>query len=184
MRRKRLIALGSVAGVALLLWYLFEYGVPAGTATVYVDGKPEKFPVYKPIFFPGGTVTSEDGWIRIKNATVVVMIPNYTRVVIEVKVLSYPKKYATMVVEGKNITVPGAFYPVTVYRFCGWNEEIQAYGRSMGERYPKMEFIGCRAAPGYETDWKLSGKRYAMTPPGALRIDVLGEVLVKIEAYP
>jgi hypothetical protein len=168
MRRKRVVALGVVAGVALLLWYLFEYGVPAGTATVYVDGKPTQFPVYKPIFFPGGTVTSEDGWIHVKgDATFVVMIPNYTRVVVEVKVLSNPE----------NLTIP-----VTVYRFCGWNEEIQAYGRGLSERRPKVEFIGCQPIPKY--DAKLWGKRYAMTPPGALRIDVGGEVLVKIEAYP
>jgi hypothetical protein len=172
MRRKRVVALGSVAGVALLLWYLFEYGVPAGTATVYVDGKPEKFPVYKPIFYPGrGTIeNTEDGWLHIKgDHSFVVLIPNYTRVIVYAKILSNPRN---------------ASNPVQVARFCGWGEQPQAYGINLNERFPKAEFVGCKPAPGYKVKLEIYGKRYSFTPPGSLLVNVYGEALVKIEVYP
>jgi hypothetical protein len=169
-KKKILIVLAIIVALVLVGWYLFEHGVPAfKDAPVTIDGKVEGFPVYRPfldidpnaVFEP-----SADGWIHINGHA-----PSF--------IVMIPENYTHVVVEAKNVTGQ-----IDVYRFCGWNEDPQAYAGTLDNRFTRIEFNGCRTVGQVHFAATLHGKRYAVTPPGSLRIDVFGEGWIKIEASP
>jgi hypothetical protein len=173
MQRKKKILIALLATIVVLVlvgWYLFEHGVPAFVdAPVAVDGKTESFPVYKPGFIMDPNPIfkpSTDGWIYVKANP-------------QIFIIMIPENYTHVVVEAKNVTGQ-----IDVYRFCGWNEDPQAYAGTLDDRFTRIEFNGCRTVGQVHFAATLHGKRYAFTPPGSLRIDVFGEGWIRIKANP
>jgi hypothetical protein len=158
-----LTVLGDTA-VILLYKLKTRYDVWA-----YINGALQPVEVYEPWFakkINNGTMSIEDGWIHINgNFSLLLYIPwNYTHVVIE----------------GKYVT--GS---VTIYRICEWGTDPHAYGTSINFLRHRIEFSGCQVVgmKPYECD-RIGGRRYDFEKPGALILDIHGEVWLKIEAYP
>jgi len=152
--------------VTLLYWSKTDYEVQA-----YLNGVLQYVEVREYAYRKGknrGVVEMQDGWIHIKgDFLLLVYIPwNYTRVVVEAR------------------NVNGSLH---VKRFCEWGADPMAYGKTMGEdvNLLRVEFEGCRVvgfSPPYCSYTR--GKRYEEELPGALRVNVIGEAWVRIEAYP
>jgi hypothetical protein len=158
-----LTVLGDTA-VILLYKLKTRYDVWA-----YINGTLQPVEVYEPWFVKNinnGTISIEDGWMHINgNLFLLLYIPwNYTHVVIE----------------GKNVT--GS---VIIYRICEWGTDPYAYGTSINFLRHRIEFSGCQVVgmKPYECD-RIGGRRDDFEKPGALILDIHGEVWLKIEAYP
>jgi len=158
-----LTVLGDTA-VILLYKLKTRYDVWA-----YINGALQPVEVYEPWFVKNinnGTMSIEDGWIHINgNLFLLLYIPwNYTHVVIE----------------GKYVT--GS---VIIYRICEWGTDPYAYGTSINFLRHRIEFSGCQVVgmKPYECD-RIGGRRDDFEKPGALILDIHGEVWLKIEAYP
>jgi hypothetical protein len=104
---------------------------------------------------------SQDGWVHMDGFFLLfVQVPwNYTRVVVRAR---------------------GVHGDLCAFRYCEWGEQPIAYGHCFAYR-SEVTFIGCRTT---DEGSYIEGKRYPDEPPGAIRIGLIGEAWVRIEAYP
>ena len=104
---------------------------------------------------------SQDGWVHMDGFFLLfVQVPwNYTRVVVRAR---------------------GVHGNLCAFRYCEWGEQPKAYGHCFAYR-SEVTFIGCRTT---DEGSYILGKRYPDEPPGAIRIGLIGEAWVRIEAYP
>jgi hypothetical protein len=104
---------------------------------------------------------SQDGWVHMDGFFLLfVQVPwNYTRVVVRAR---------------------GVHGDLCAFRYCEWGEQPIAYGHCFAYR-SEVAFIGCRTT---DEGSYIEGKRYPWEPPGAVRIGLIGEAWVRIEAYP
>jgi hypothetical protein len=140
--------------VKLPPWVRFPVVVGGRVVQLEAKWNPE-IPCY------GVFEVSQDGWVHMDGFFLLfVQVPwNYTRVVVRAR---------------------GVSGHLWVFRYCEWGAQPKCYGHSFYYR-SEVTFIGCRTP---DKGSYIEGKRYPWEPPGAIRIELIGEAWVRIEAYP